>query len=144
MSSPASASEHSRLAALISAASMPSQLPQCRRPLRASRFRFMMLAARFKQCALMPLVASPLFSALVGGSDLVHLGACGKLLKKSQGDKQLMCWGVDENIIRCRFFLFGGIFRRMFGLAKIKSLYSCITIFSIYYLFRCLYKDAKD
>ena len=59
MSSLASVSEHSRLAALISAAFMPSQLPQCRHPLRASRFRCMMLAARFKQCALMPLAASP-------------------------------------------------------------------------------------
>ena len=99
MSSPASASEHSRLEALISAASMPSQLPQCRRPLRASRFRCMMLAARFKQCALMPLAASPLLSALVGGSDLIHLGACGKPSKKFEGDKRLMCWGLDEYII---------------------------------------------
>jgi len=41
------------------------------------------------------------------------------------------------------FFLFGGIFGRKFGLAKIKSLYSPITIFSICYLFRYLYKDAK-
>jgi len=99
MSSPASASEHSRLAALISAASMLSQLPQCRRLLRASRFRCMMLAARFKQCALMPLAASPLLSAFVGGSGLVHLGAYGKLLKKFEGDKWLMCWGLDEYII---------------------------------------------
>ena len=90
MSSPASASGHSHLAALMSAASMPSQLPQCRRPLRASRFRYMMLAAQFKQCALVPLAASPLLSALVDGSDLVHLGTCGKLLKKFEGDKRLM------------------------------------------------------
>ena len=40
-----------------------------------------MLAARFKQCALMPLAASPLLSALVGGLDLVYLGAYKKLLK---------------------------------------------------------------
>jgi hypothetical protein len=57
-----------------------------------------MLAARFKQCALMPLAVSPLLSALVGGSDLVHLGTCGKLLKKSEGDKRLMYWGLDEYI----------------------------------------------
>ena len=59
----------------------------------------MMLAARFKQCALMPLAASPLLSVLVGGSDLVRLGACGKLLKKFEGDKRLMYWGLDEYII---------------------------------------------
>lgn len=48
----------------------------------------MMLVALFKQCSLMPLAASPLLSALVGGSDLVHLGACGKLsLEKFEGDK---------------------------------------------------------
>ena len=81
----------------------------------------MMLAARFKQCALMPLAASPfvdpgrilvitlflyllvfrstpLLLALVGSSDLVHLGTCGKLLKKSEGDKRLMYWGLDEYI----------------------------------------------
>jgi len=83
----------------MSAASMPSQLRQCRRPLRASRFRCMMLAALFKQCALVPLAVSPLLSALVGGSDLVHLGAFGKLLKKIEGDKRLMCWGLDGCII---------------------------------------------
>jgi hypothetical protein len=57
-----------------------------------------MLAARFKQCALMPLAAS-LLLVFVGGSDLVHLGAYGKLLKKFEGDKRLMYWGLDEYII---------------------------------------------
>jgi hypothetical protein len=72
-----------------------------------------MLAAQFKQYALMPLAVSPLFSALVGGSDLVHLGACGKLsLEKFEGDKRLMCWGLNKCII-CGIFVFGG----MFGLA---------------------------
>ena len=86
ISSLASVSEHSHLAVLMSADSMPSQLRQCQRPLQASRFRCMMLAAQFKQRALMPLAVSPLFSALVGSSDLVHLGACGKLsLENSKG-----------------------------------------------------------
>ena len=44
-----------------------------------------MLAARFKQCALMLLAASPLLLVLVGGLDLVRLGACGKLLKNLKG-----------------------------------------------------------
>ena len=79
MSFLASASGHSRPTAVMSAASIPSRLRQCQRPLRASLFRCMMLAARFKQCPLMPLAASPLLLALVGSSDLVHLGACGKL-----------------------------------------------------------------
>jgi hypothetical protein len=49
----------------------------------------------------MPLTVSPLSSALVGGgSDLVHLGACGKLsLEKFEGDKRLMCWGLDKCIV---------------------------------------------
>jgi len=51
-----------------------------------------MLAALFKQSALMPLAVSPLLSALVGGSDLVHLGACRKLLlEKFEGDKCIIC-----------------------------------------------------
>ena len=40
-------------------------------------------------------------------------------------------------------FLFGGIFGEIFGFVKIKSLYSPITMFSIYYLFRYLHKDDK-
>jgi len=48
----------------------------------------------------MPLAVSPLFSALVGGSDLVHLGACGKLsLEKFEGGKRLVCWGLDKCIV---------------------------------------------
>ena len=45
----------------------------------------------------MPLAAS-LLSVFVGGSDLVHLGAYGKLLKKFEGDKRSMCWRLDEYI----------------------------------------------
>ena len=46
----------------------------------------------------MPLAAS-LLSVFVGGSDLVNLGAYGKLLKKFEGDKRSMYWGLDEHII---------------------------------------------